>query len=67
MVIKLKEDLDRMRAMPVFLAVNYIRKGMGYDAWLLERFGEKGTHSDDESGNIMEFADMIQKYVGIEE
>ncbi len=59
-VIKLKEDLDRMRAMPVFLAVNYIRKGMGYDAWLLERFGEKGAHSDDESGNIMEFADMIQ-------
>ena len=59
-VIKLKEDLDRIRTMPVFLAVNYIRKGMGYDACLLERFGEKGTRGDNEGGNIMELADMIQ-------
>lgn len=31
---KLELDLSRIRKMDLFAAVNYIRKGMGYDEWL---------------------------------
>lgn len=68
-VIRLKQDLERISTMPVFLAVSYIRKGIGYDAYLLERFGEnnmpgRGKWTSDvpekEKINIQELADMIQ-------
>lgn len=36
-VLRLQEDLERIRTMPVFLAINYIRKAMGYDNYLREK------------------------------
>lgn len=60
-VIRLRQDLERIGSMPVFLAVNYIRKGMGYDDYLLEKFGRKNApESPGEKVNILELADMIQ-------
>lgn len=50
-VVRLRQDLERIRTMPVFLAVNYIRKVMGYDAYLAERFA---------GADILELADIIQ-------
>lgn len=67
-VLRLRQDLEKIRTMPVFLAVNYIRKAMGYDAYLLEKFGQKTTGNNrenktnhkEELGNILEIADLIQ-------
>ncbi len=68
-VIRLGQDLERIRTMPVFLAVNYIRKAMGYDVYLAERYGAgsmqnsgEGKYNlpEKENINILELADMIQ-------
>lgn len=59
-ILRLWKDLDRIAKMPVFLAVNYIRKGMCYDAYLSEKFGHKKLNSREESVNILEMADLIQ-------
>ena len=60
-VIRLRQDLDRIRTMPVFLAINYIRKVIGYDSYLLEKYGAGTAQSSrDEPGNILETADLIQ-------
>lgn len=55
MLLRLQEDLNRIKNMPVFLAINYIRKAMGYDNYLLERAKINGNPE-----NIMELADLIQ-------
>lgn len=54
-ICRLQENLERIKNMPVFLAVNYIRKAMGYDAYLEEAY--KNTESD---YDIMQLADLIQ-------
>lgn len=52
---RLWEDLGRIRRMPVFLAVDYIRKVMGYDGYLLEKeIGKEGR-------DILAEADLIQE------
>ena len=58
---RLYKDLERLAKMPVFLALNYIRKGMNYDAYLLETYGaKKNLHIGKEDSNILEIADLIQ-------
>ena len=42
-------DLDKIRDMPVFLAINYIRKAMGYDQYL---FGKA-------EGNLEHYQEML--------
>lgn len=60
-ILRLWNDLERLAKMPVFLAVNYIRKGMNYDAYLLETYGHKKSVDTGEEGrNILETADLIQ-------
>lgn len=54
-VLRLQEDLEKIRIMPLFLAVNYIRKAMGYDNYLQENAGRK------EDTDVMEEADLIQE------
>ena len=49
---RFRQDLERIASMPVFLAVNYIRKAMKYDSYLAEK-SEKREH-------IMREADLIQ-------
>lgn len=53
-ILRLQEDLERIRTMPVFLAISYIRKAMGYDGYLLEK-SDKGS-----ARQVMEEADLIQ-------
>ncbi|MBD5551001.1 MAG: ATP-dependent helicase [Lachnospiraceae bacterium] len=36
-IVRLQQDLERIREMPVFLAISYIRKAMGYDNYLSEK------------------------------
>ena len=57
-VLRLQADLERIRTMPVFLAVNYIRKVMGYDSYLSEKSGQN------EENNMLETADLIQNSAG---
>jgi len=60
-VLRLWQDLERMRTMPVFLAVNYIRKAVGYDSYLVEKYGRKRERNNKgEPGDILEAADLIQ-------
>ena len=61
MILRLEQDLDKIRRMPVFLAVNYIRKAMGYDSYLQEKYGAGSLpEGKEEAGNILETADLIQ-------
>ncbi len=53
-VLRLQADLERIRTMPVFLAINYIRKAVGYDSYLLEK-----TETGDRR-HVLEEADLIQ-------
>ncbi len=46
--------MEKLKTMPVFLAVHYIRKGMGYDVYLREQYGRGET-------DIGELADLIQE------
>lgn len=53
-ILRLQQDLERIGTMPVFLAISYIRKGMGYDRYLSEK-------SDADGGRrMLEEADLIQ-------
>jgi len=36
---KLRQDLDYIRRLPVFAALGYIRRGIGYEKWLREQGG----------------------------
>lgn len=57
MILRLQADLERIGKMPVFLAVNVIRKTMGYDNYLREQYG-KDSMAD--SAGVLELADLIQ-------
>lgn len=55
---KLEKDLELLKEMPPFLAVNYIRKAVGYDEYLQElKRKNYGKNSDD----YMEIMENIQK------
>lgn len=60
-ILRLWKDLDQIAKMPVFLAVNHIRKVMGYDTYLLERSaGKAAGRSREEVADLLGTADMIQ-------
>ncbi len=49
-LLRLQADLERIKGMPVFLAVNYIRKAMGYEDYCMEQYGQTG----------LELIDLVQ-------
>lgn len=51
------QDCKRIEKMSPFAAINYIRKGIGYDAYLEKYAREKGTTPEE----WLQQADMIQK------
>lgn len=54
---KMEADTGRLGAMDLYAAVNYVRKGMGYDAWLQKELaGEKYREA-------LELADFFQDSV----
>lgn len=58
---KLEYDLERMKKMDLFAAVNYIRKGVGYDEYLRKQAIEQGISPDE----YYKIADEIQKRFGL--
>lgn len=60
-VLRLKQDLEKISNMPVFLAINYIRKAMGYDNYLREKYGNDPLfRKRDEAEDILRTAELIQ-------
>ena len=57
-VERLEKDCAKLVAMTPFLAVNYIRKGMGYDSYLKELAGENREQLEE----LLELADFFQKH-----
>lgn len=58
---KLEYDLERMKKMDLFAAVNYIRKGIGYDDYLRKQAVEQNISLDE----YMKTADELQKRFGM--
>lgn len=46
-IAKLEEDLELLKNMNPFAAINYIRRGIGYDNYIHEYAQEKGINSDE--------------------
>lgn len=59
-ILKMQYDLKRMQKMDVFAAINYIRKGIGYDDFLKKKAVESGIHTDE----YLKMADDIQNRMG---
>ena len=51
----LLHDLELLKEMHPFAGVNFIRKGMGYESWLIKEARAKGR----DTGEIMETLDLI--------
>lgn len=60
-VRKLEYDLKRMKNMDIFSAVNYIRKGIGYDDFLRKKALEQNIPSEE----YLNMADEIQRRMGM--
>ncbi len=58
---KLEYDLERIKKMDLFAAVNYIRKGIGYDEYLRKQALEQNISPDE----YMKTADELQKRFGM--
>ncbi len=57
-VERMERDCARLASMTPFLAINYIRKGMGYDSYLKELSGENREKLQE----FMELADFFQNH-----
>ncbi len=58
---KLEYDLERMKKMDLFAAVNYIRRGIGYDEYLRKQAMEQNISPDE----YIKTADELQKRFGL--
>ncbi len=58
---KLEYDIKRMQKMDIFAALNYIRKGIGYDDFLKKQAIEQNVSVEE----YMKIADEIQKRMGM--
>ena len=56
---KFQMDLERLKRMDLYAAVNYIRRGMGYDEYLVRTAAEKGTDKNE----LLKEAEWFQKQV----
>lgn len=61
-VLQLEADLETLCRLPVFLAINYIRKKMGYDNYLKDKAGERGKEMVSERMEYCRIADALQDY-----
>lgn len=58
---KLEYDLNRMKSMDVFAAINYVRKGIGYDDYLRKQALFQNVSPEE----YLKMADEIQKRLGM--
>ena len=67
-LLKLEKDLELLQEMPPFLAVNYIRKAIGYDEYLQElKRKTSGKNTDDYTEIIEKVQKDAATYRSIEE
>jgi DNA helicase-2/ATP-dependent DNA helicase PcrA len=59
-ISRLQEDLKLIRDMKPFAALNYIRRGVGLDEYLLKYAGEKNLDYEEMADILDEFAYMIK-------
>lgn len=74
---KMRRDLEYVAGMPVFAAVGYICRGMGYEAWLKEQGGrmqqegcevlEQLRQMAKECDSLKELTEMIHEHDGLNE
>lgn len=56
-IMKLQQEMSRMAGMDLYAAVNFVRKGMGYDGYLEKRFQKEAR------GEAVKMADFFQNSV----
>jgi DNA helicase-2/ATP-dependent DNA helicase PcrA len=59
-ISKLQSDLELIAKMKPFAALNYIRRGIGFDEYLLKYAGEKNLDYEEMADILDEFAYMIK-------
>lgn len=62
---RLQADMGRMAGMDLYAAVNYVRKGMGYDAWLQKELGEEQFRKAAETADF--FQDSVKSFHTVEQ
>ena len=60
-ISKLEYDLKRMKNMDVFAAINYVRKGIGYDDFLCKHAASQNVSAEE----YLKMADEIQERFGM--
>ena len=64
---KLREDLRRIKTLPPAAAVNYIRKAMRYESWLLEEAENRSLDAEEMIDNLDELQSMAEPYNSLQE
>lgn len=64
---KLNSDIERLRKMDPFSAINYIRKGIGYDEYLNEYAGQRRMKPEELLEILDELQAMAQPYKNYED
>jgi len=59
---KLRADLQRLRTLPPAAAINYIRKGMRYESWLLEEAERRALDAEEQLDMLDELQSMAEPY-----
>lgn len=62
---RMQEDVGRMAGMDLYAAVNYVRKGIGYDAWLQKEMGE--AQFQEAMGMADFFQDSVKEFLTVEQ
>lgn len=61
-VQKLREDIRRLKTLPPAAAILFIRKAMGYDAWLKEEAKNRSLDVEEMMDNLEELQSMAEPY-----
>lgn len=60
-ICKMEYDINRMKKMDIFAAINYVRKGIGYDDFLRKHAVSQNTSAEE----YLKMADEIQARMGM--
>lgn len=63
---QLQIHIGRLRRMDLYAAVNYIRKGMGYDEWRRKKSRERGQNSEEWLEQAEWFQNQVRNFPNLE-
>lgn len=66
-LMKLEYDLKRMHKMDIFASINYVRKGMGYDEYLIKYAAESCVKPEEYLGLADDIQNRMGTYASLEE